>query len=227
VSDSWRSTPFLVPKILVPLELSPRFPSNGARRILSIALQPIDEEPMETRPAPHPLTPATTFDGARTNLRRFVQIAAGASAQIVGFGWRGDPDAPTDYRSLLHAYARSQFTGAPLPVSDEHMERTIYVDDFGNLAFRFWHDITHLRLGHGFDLDGEFEVSRAHLDVLAAAGFPPGTLEHELLHADTLGQTLCGAATGRFPVDQICFARLSLGSTLALAIRSELHPLEN
>jgi hypothetical protein len=178
---------------------------------------------METRPAPHfPLTPATTFDGARANLRRFVQIVAGASAQMVGFGWRGDPDAPADYRSLLHAYARSQFTGDPLPVSDEHMETTIYIDGAGNLAFRFWHDITHLRLGHGFDLDGEIEVARAQLDVLAAAGFPAGTLEFELLHADTLGQTLCGAATGRFPADQICFARLTLSSTLAFAIRDEL-----
>jgi hypothetical protein len=178
---------------------------------------------METRPAPLPLTPATTFDGARANLRRFVLIMADASAQMVGFGWRGDPDAPADYRGLLHAYARSQFSAAPLPVSDEHMERTIYVDHAGNLAFRFWHDITHLRLGHGFDLDGEIEVSRAHLAVLEAGGFPPGTLEYELLHADTLGQTLCGAATGRFPADQICFARLTLSGTLALAIRGELH----
>jgi len=180
---------------------------------------------METRPASLPLTPATTFDGARANLRRFVQILADASARMVGFGWRGDPDAPTDYRSLLHAYATSQFTGTPLPVSDEHMERTIYVDHAGNLAFRFWHDVTHLRLGLGFDLDGEIEVSRAHLDILAATGFPPGSLEYELLHADTLGQTLCGAATGRFPADQICFARLTLSSTLAVAIRGELHHL--
>jgi hypothetical protein len=178
---------------------------------------------MDLCSAPVPLTPATTFDGARANLRRFVLIEAGATAQMVGFGWRGDPDAPVDHRSLLRAHARSLLTGEPLPVSDEHMERTIYVDGRGNLAFRFWHDITHLRLGHGFDLDGEIEVSRAHLDVMAAAGFPPGSLEFELLHADTLGQTLCGAATGRFPTDQICFARLSLTSTLALAIRTELH----
>ena len=178
---------------------------------------------MEPCPDPLPLTPATTFDGARANLRRFVQIEAGASAQMVGFGWQGDPDAPADYRSLLHAYARSQLTGAPLPVSDEHMERTIYVDGVGNLAFRFWHDITHLRLGEGFDLDGEIEVSRAHLDVLAAAGFPPGSLEFELFHADTLGQTLCGVATGHFPTDQICFARLSLTSSLTWAIRHHLE----
>lgn len=178
---------------------------------------------MDIRPAPVPLTPATDFDGARANLRRFVIIQAGAGAQMVGFRWRGTPDAPADYRTLLHAYARSQFTGDPLPVSDEHMDPTIYVDDQGNLAFRFWHDLTHLRLGHGFDLDGEIEVARAHLAVLAAAGFPAGTLEFEMLHTDTLGQTLCSAATGHFPTDQTCFSRLSLSSTLAAAIRTELH----
>jgi hypothetical protein len=176
---------------------------------------------METHPAP--LSPATSFDDARTNLRRFVLIEAGAAAQMVGFRWRGDPHAPADYRALLLAYARSRLTGAPLPVSDEHIESTIYGDGDGNLAFRFWHDVTHLRLGHGFDLDGEIEVARAQLDVLAAAGFPPGSLEFELFHADTLGQTLCGVATGHFPTDQICFARLSLTSTLAWAIRDQLH----
>lgn len=177
---------------------------------------------METRPAPAPLSPATSFDAACANLRRFVLIEAGAAAQMMGFGWRGDPDAPADYRSLLHAYARSRMTGAPLPVSDEHADTTVYGDAEGNLAFRFWHDVTHLRLGRGFDLDGEIEVARAHLDVLAAAGFPAGTLEFEMLHADTLGQTLCGAATGDFPTDQICFARLTLTTTLAWAIRHHL-----
>jgi hypothetical protein len=187
----------------------------------------LDEETMQTRPAPAPLSPAASFDAARANLRRLVLIEAGAAAQRMGFGWRGDPDAPADYRSLLRAYARSCMTGAPLPVSDEHTERTVYGDAAGNLAFRFWHDATHLRLGHGFDLDGEIEVARAHLDVLAAAGFPLGTLEFEMLHADTLGQTLCGAATGTFPTDQVCFARLSLSTNLAWAIRHHLSTTPN
>jgi hypothetical protein len=146
-------------------------------------------------------------------------------AQIVGFGWKGDPHAPGDYRSLLRAYVRSQVSGQPLPVSDEHTEPTVYGSLEANLALRFWHDLTHVRLHQGFDLDGEIEVASAQLDVLAAAGFQPGSLEYELLHADTLGQTVCAVATGDFPKDQVCFARVSLGSSLTAAIRSELGRL--
>jgi hypothetical protein len=65
-------------------------------------------------------------------------------------------------------------------------------------------------------------VAEAQLGVLRAAGFRAGSLEYELLHADTLGQTLCGAATGGFAQDQTCFARAAVTSSLALAIRSEL-----
>jgi hypothetical protein len=169
-----------------------------------------------------PLTPSTSFEAARANLRRFVLIEAAAMAQVVGFRWRGDPHAPTDYRTLLQAWVRCQLTGKPLPVSDEHSEHTIYGDDEGNIAFRFWHDVTHVRLDEAFDLDGEIAVAQAQLDVLAAAGFERGSLEYELLHADTLGQTVCGAATGGFPADQICFARVSLTSSLTWAIRQHL-----
>jgi hypothetical protein len=169
------------------------------------------------------LAPAPSFDTACMNLRWFVLVEANAMAQLVGFGWQGDPKAPADYRSLLRAYVRSQVTGCPLLVSDEHADRTIYGGQAGNLAFRFWHDVTHVRLGRGFDLDGEIKVAVAQLDVLAAAGFKPGSLEFELMHADTLGQTLCGAATGEFPRDQACFVRLSLESSLTRAIRAELE----
>jgi len=170
------------------------------------------------------LSPAMTLQEACTNLARVVCIEAEAMARLTGFGWQGDPQAPADYRSLLTAYARSQATGCPLPVSSDHNHATIYSGAPGNLAFRFWHDVTHVRLARGFDLDGEIEVALAQLDVLRALGFRPGSLEFELLHADTLGQTLCGAATGNFPHDQLCFARSTIGSSLAQAIRAQLEP---
>ena len=91
------------------------------------------------------------------------------------------------------------------------------------MAFRFWHDFTHVRLGRGFDLDGEVEVATSQLDVLDAAGFRPGSLEFELFHADTLGQTISGVATGDFPSNQLCFARLSIESSLTFAIRTEME----
>lgn len=167
--------------------------------------------------------PATPLAEAGDTLNRFVRVEAANVARHVGFGWRGDPQAPADYHSLLSAYVRSRATGRPLPVSDQHSDTTIYTTAEANLAFRFWHDLTHVRLGRGFDLAGEMAVASAQLDVLRAAGLGPGSLEYELFHIDTVGQTLCGAATGEFPRDQACFARTSIELDLSRAIRAELR----
>jgi hypothetical protein len=168
------------------------------------------------------LLPASCFEGACSNLKRFVLIEAAAMVQMVGFGWQADRNAPGDYRGLLRAYASSQATGRPLPVSDEYTEPSIYGSKQATHALRFWHDLIHVRLHHGFDLDGELEVGAAQLEVLAAAGFPPGSLEYELLHGETVGQTVCAVALGKFPSDQVCFGRLSLESGLTAAIRTEI-----
>lgn len=158
------------------------------------------------------------------NLSSFVRGQARATAELVGFAWLPRPDAPSDYGSLRRAYLASRLTGEPLAVSDEHSEGTIYDGADTNYAFRFWHDVTHVRLGAGFDLDGELAVAVAHLDVLRAAGWGPGTLEYGLLHADTAGQTIFGAATGAFPEEQACFARMCITDSLASAIRVTLLP---
>lgn len=180
---------------------------------------PLSQPPTTSQALVH----AATFDAACTNLSQFMLVQASASAQLAGFGWEGSAAAPETHWGLLRAFVRCQVTGRPLPVSDRDCDRTIYGGRDGNLAFRFWHDVTHVRLARGFDLDSEIAVGNAQLDVLRAAGFPPGTLEYELLHADTVGQTICGAATGDFPADQTCFARLSLASSLELAIRAQLR----
>lgn len=109
-------------------------------------------------------------------------------------------------------------------MSNLQCEPSIYLRVEANVAFRFWHDLTHLRLGRGFDVDGEIAVAQAHLAVLRAFGWREGSIEFELLHRDTLGQTLCNALTGGFPPDQWCFARLGIATTLGTAIRRELRP---
>lgn len=172
------------------------------------------------------LSPGAALQSAGSNLAHFVDVQAEAMAQLAGFRWGGDAAAPNDYGSLLKAYARSRLTGRPLPVSNQFSDTTIYGTLEANLAFRFWHDLTHLRLGRSFALDDEIEVAGAHLDVLRAVGFGPGSLEFELLHADTMGQALCSAATGSFPGEQLCFARLTIESGLNTAIRAELTPSE-
>jgi hypothetical protein len=158
---------------------------------------------------------------ATANLSRFVHAQARASEELIGFGWKLSSDAPSEFTALRRAFIRSRLTGQPLPVSDAHSAETIFGPS-ANYAFRFWHDVTHVRLNCGFDLDGEIEVATAHLDVLQAFGWGPGTLEHHLLHADTLGQVLCSVATGTFPDDQVCFARRVVTTSITEAIRAEL-----
>lgn len=148
---------------------------------------------------------------------------AEATARLVGFGWQGDPKAPADYNTLCGAYARSSFTGQPLPVSDRHCDSTIYTTIAANLSYRFWHDVTHVRLGFGFDLKGEMKVAESHLDVLRARGLGPSTPEYWLFHGDTLIQAVSGEVTGAFPEDQACFARSALELGLAPAIRNQLR----
>lgn len=170
------------------------------------------------------ITPASDelLAQAGANLSRFVDSQAKALEVLLGFRWIARRDAPGDFTTLRRAYVRSCLSGEPLPVSDEHSAETIYGQAASNHAFRFWHDVTHIRVGCGFDLDGEIAVATAHLDVLRAAGWGPGSLEYHLLHADTLGQVLCSVATGDFPDDQVCFARRALTTSVSEAVRAEV-----
>lgn len=161
------------------------------------------------------------FAQSTVNLSRFVLAQATAAEQLVGFGWRPQVDAPSQFNTLKRAYLASMLTGQPLPISSEHSAETIYTSAGVNEAFRFWHDVTHVRMDKGFDLSGEIAVALAHLGVLQAAGWGSGSLEYELLHADTLGQALCNELTGKFPVDQACFGRRAITTSLGKAIRSE------
>lgn len=158
---------------------------------------------------------------ARIKLSRFVDAQATGMQNFVGFGWKPDHKAPSDFISLKRAALASARTGEPLPVSDEYCAQTIYTSSEINYAFRFWHDCTHVLMDKGFDLDSELTVSRAHLKVLKSYGMGPGTPEYELLRADTLGQTLCGETTGTFPVDQPCFARRAIVLGLGKAVQAE------
>ena len=159
---------------------------------------------------------------ASENLTSFVWSQAIAMSKLTGVTWQPSDSAPADYHSLCREYAKALTFGEPLPVSDRFCESTIYVGTEANVAFRYWHDLTHVRLGRGFDVHGEVEVARAHLSILEAYGLGPATIEYQLLSLDTLGQTLCSAATGGFPADQRCFVRNGLRDGLPVAIRKVL-----
>jgi hypothetical protein len=145
--------------------------------------------------------------GARINLSRFVHDQADKTADELGFGWVGVPDAPSTYQQLRGAFEHSKRTGELLPISNLFCDDTIYVEPADNIAFRFWHDTSHCRLGLSFALQDEWELSLWHLARLEEAGFSPASLEHQLFRVDALGQIILLALAGRFPFNQGDFVR--------------------
>lgn len=143
---------------------------------------------------------------ARANLGTFILGEANRQAMELGFKWRADGAAPSQYHMLQSAYQLSVASKTDMPVSSLYCENTIYTSPDTNYAFRFWHDIHHIHLGLTFALDDEYEVSSHHLWTLRRAGFAHNSLEYRMLEADTTGQTYCLDVLNRFPRHQLRFA---------------------
>lgn len=160
---------------------------------------------------------------ARGNLTYFVDRRAHLVTEEVGFGWVGVPIAPSTFPQLRAAFRSSQSSGEPLPVSNLFCERTVFDTPEGNVAFRFWHDTAHCRLGFSFELPDEWELALWHLDELERAGFPPETDEYQLLRLDLLGQIILLGVAGRFPFDQRDFTTTCSVFGLDAGILTELR----
>ena len=159
---------------------------------------------------------------ARERLGQFVRHQANEAAADLGFGWVGTPEAPSTYPALQAAFTHSQLIGAPLPVSNLYCDDTIFLEPEDNIAFRFWHDTSHCRLGLSFALTDEWRLTMHHLAVLEAAGFDHGSDEYRLLRLDLIGQiTLIGVA-GRFPHNQGQFTRTCAEFGLDIGVLLEL-----
>ncbi len=168
-------------------------------------------------------TPAKGRVGARTNLTRFVRLKAQETADDLGFTWVGTPSAPSTYQQLRGAFEHSRSTGQPLPVSNEFCENTVYLEPADNVAFRFWHDTSHCRLGLSFQLADEWELSLWHLEQMEAVGLGPGTREYDLFRHDAIGQIILLAVAGRFPFRQGDFVRTCTELGLDSGILAELR----
>lgn len=151
---------------------------------------------------PHPNIIEGEIATAADILGSFVERAAQATADQVGFGYVLVPDAPNTFASLTQAYTHSLETGAPLPISSENSDSAIYASSSINGALRFWHDVNHVRRHLDFGLVDELELSLWHLAELERAGHPRGSLVWRLLHADLTGQVYVQAFAQRFPFDQ-------------------------
>lgn len=157
----------------------------------------------------------------RGNLGRFILSEAERVKAAHGFGYVPSTEAPSTYAALLKAYEASERSGTPMPVSPAHCRHIIYTRPQLNWAFRFVHDVQHVTRDLTFTTADELEMGMYHLEALRAAGYRPESYEHQLLHADTIGQTYCQALIGRFPYDQRQFAYDCLDFDIEAAVELE------
>jgi hypothetical protein len=66
-----------------------------------------------------------------------------------------------------------------------------------NLWFRAIHDLTHWRIGADDSMEGEFNVTLAHIDTA-----PPSI--HWILWSEVAGQAAIAITTGAFPKQKLC-----------------------
>jgi hypothetical protein len=172
----------------------------------------------------YPCFDAPEISLARINLSSFIEKLAAETAEELGVGWRASPCAPSSLAELTAEFRSCQFSGLPVRISSLYCDSTIYVSPATNQAFRFVHDSRHVFLQAGFETEPELLVASCHLARLKRAGFGPDSIEFRLLYADTVGQTLFLAETGRFVADQQRFALRCLNLPLAAAIAAESRP---
>jgi hypothetical protein len=109
--------------------------------------------------------------------------------------WHASANAPETFEDLRRAFATLGY----IPVSTIGCETSIYGDASVNLAFRAWHDATHLAHGLGFNASDEIAV--AHIQCASACI----ARDKALLWADVAGQVRYFEAFGEFPNDQTAF----------------------
>lgn len=158
---------------------------------------------------------------ARVELGAFVTEKAREATDRLGFSYRPDPLAPATYADLVAAHRASEFTHRPLPVSSLFCTGTVYLSPEENLAFRFWHDTEHVRLGTDFTSPAEFALAFEHLAEAEAAGLGPTELAWSLLYADTVGQSVACSVLKRFPGNQLEFVLWCLQYGITEAVRLE------
>lgn len=127
------------------------------------------------------------------------------------------------YDDLVSAYLNSSSAGRPLPVSSENCEDIVYPDAEDNIAFRFWHDMHHVKLGLNFTPPHELALGQWHLDELPKYGIMPESMAFNMFKFDVLGQNYLIAMAGRFPHHQHRFVRRCLEVGLHRGLLEEMQ----
>ncbi|MCU1479804.1 MAG: hypothetical protein JWQ19_590 [Subtercola sp.] len=162
------------------------------------------------------------IDRARIELSQFVIEQANSTARDLGFEWIATSAAPHTYRALYGAYVDSVVYQTPLPISDQHMERMIFVSDEATIAMRFWHAVSHVRHQHNcYSVPAEIELGLWHVAVAEISAI--SLLAVQLLEADLVGQTLLRAATKQRAIDVRAFDTDVVTYGIAEAICQEVE----
>lgn len=135
---------------------------------------------------------------------RLSQFVAGQAARFItihGITWCAVPDAPDNWEDLYYAYLTAKRRGTYLPVSNLHCDTSIYTRPEVNHACRYWHDMMHCVHGLDFSLVSEIQVGRIQSDAVMRH-FGKGSVEHLMMLADTVGQSIYESANGCFPENQ-------------------------
>ena len=103
-----------------------------------------------------------------------------------------DQNGPSTWEEL-----QARGRESPLPVNPTAADNSIYSSTPSNIAFRAWHDATHLKLGAGFDAEGEMRVALEHQREAKAAGLSDS--DRRALWADTWETFKHHEQTGNFP----------------------------
>lgn len=159
---------------------------------------------------------------AAGQLAEATAFIAESMASTAGFGWSAEREAPGRYEDLSIAYEYSKSTFAPLPVSSLNCVTTVFTDPIFNLAARFWHDLTHVRLGSDFSEAGEAAVAAAQLYTIRLHGFEPKSPAYQVLAIETNGQDRCLRELGHYPSSQLRFTVRAFEMGVDYAIACEL-----
>jgi hypothetical protein len=87
------------------------------------------------------------LQGARERLSAFIVASAKDTACEAGFGWSARLDAPDQYSVLREHHEQVLGAGSPLHVSSHNSGNVIFTSPEVNHAFRFWHDMHHVKFG--------------------------------------------------------------------------------
>jgi hypothetical protein len=142
---------------------------------------------------------------ARSNLSKLVIEQANNIKRVLGVNYEEIENAPSTYEDLVINWNDAKMNKAPVYVYSESCENVIYLSKEANWAFRFWHDYLHYYWQKDFTYASELFIGNIQMAVVAQH-YGLGSLEYQLMQADTIGQVEFYQRENSFVPNQLKFA---------------------